>query len=278
MKASEVKKLAKELGADLVGIAPIERLAGLPAESNPKSVMPSAKSVIVVGRRILRGAYRGIEEGTNFWSTYGCFGNGWLEGQFLARTVADLTSRLEEEGIEAVPMRGSSEKGENKKMAEAKPAANVCLDYKVMAQAAGLGSIGKGGFFITKEYGHRQRFAMIITDAEFEVDEVVRLDLCAGCSACADACPLKAMNKGKTSKAGLKDAGCDVFELNTNLCENCVNGRTESLSEKIDRSASSCGRACLVALENKIGNKFENKFRKRKVWTRDLYGKAHLED
>lgn len=278
MKASEVKKLAKEFGADLVGIAPIERLAGLPAESNPKSIMPSAKSVIVVGRRILRGAMRGIEEGTNFWSTYSCFGNGWLEHQFLAKTVAELTSRLEEEGIEAVPMLSYTEPVHQLSPDAGKKSQKVCLDYKLMAQAAGLGSIGKGGFFLTKEYGHRQRFAYIITDAELEADSMASLDLCAGCSACADACPLKALSKEETSKAGLQGSECDVFTLNLKICENCANGRQYSSTEKSDRFAASCGRACLVALENKIGNKFENKFRKRKVWTRDLYGKAHLED
>ena len=30
----------------------------------------------------------------------------------------------------------------------------------------------------------------------------------------------------------------------------------------------------MVALENKVGNKFVEKFRKRSVWSRDIYGEA----
>ena len=31
--------------------------------------------------------------------------------------------------------------------------------------------------------------------------------------------------------------------------------------------AAACGRACLVALENKITGRYEHKFRKRNVWS-----------
>lgn len=33
------------------------------------------------------------------------------------------------------------------------------------------------------------------------------------------------------------------------------------------RYAAACGRACLVALENKIIGRYEHKFRKRSVWS-----------
>ena len=112
MNAKEVKDYAKSKGADLIGIAPMERLAYLPAENNPISIFPEVKSVIVVGRRILRGALRGIEEGTNFGSTYHCFGAHYLEGQFLSKTVYDITSFLESNGIESVPMKGYRQKDE----------------------------------------------------------------------------------------------------------------------------------------------------------------------
>ena len=111
MDAAEVKKMAKEFGADLVGIAPISRLQNLPPQRNPLSISDRTKAVVVIGYRILRGAMRGIEEGTNFGSTYGMFGNNWLEHEFLARTAYLLTSWLEEQGVEAIPLLPSTEGG-----------------------------------------------------------------------------------------------------------------------------------------------------------------------
>lgn len=263
MNTMELKKAAKQFGADLIGIAPFERLAYLPSDSNPKSIFPHVKSVIVLGRRILRGALRGIEEGTNFGSTYGCFGRGYLEHQFLSKTVYDLTCHFEKEGIEAVPLLSYKTKG-------------VALDYKVMAQAAGLGEIGKGGFFLTPEFGHRQRFAMILVDEAFEADELKKVSLCDNCNACAEGCPLKAIHTEKTVSVGLKGNETETFAIDDKICKACKNGAScqPGTSDDVDRYAAACGRACMVALENKISNSFENKFRKRSVWSVDITGSA----
>ena len=247
MDSATVKKMAKQFGADLVGIAPIARVKDLPVMNNPLTIMPQAKAVIVVGHRILRGALRGVEEGTNFYSTYHTYGAQWSEGQFLSKTVYNLSCYLEENGIEAVPMLGYKTNVEN----------NVTLDYQLMAKAAGLGEIGKGGFFLTPEYGHRQRLAMIIVDADLEGDPVQSLDFCADCHACAEACPLRAM----------KDDGNGKFAVDITVCQICKNGAAGGNSDPIDRYAAACGRACMVCLENKVGNRFEQKFRKRSVWT-----------
>ena len=69
MNAEQIKKLAREMGADLVGIAPIERFENVPMNENPAQIKPDAKSVIILAFRILRGALRGIENGSN-WGSY----------------------------------------------------------------------------------------------------------------------------------------------------------------------------------------------------------------
>lgn len=248
MNATEVKKLAGEFGADLIGIASVNQLDHLPMQNHPRTIMPNAKSVIVVGHRIMRGTLRGVEEGTNFGSTYHCYGFGWVEDQFLNRTLVRLVEKLEDEGIEAVPVMSYSVENET-----------FFPDYKEFAKAAGLGAVGKGGFFLTPEYGHRQRFAIILTDAEFESDKPQELSLCEGCSACLELCPLQAM----------KDTGGAEFEINYNICAQCKNGAipASGRSDKVDRYAALCGRTCMVALEDKVNNKFDNKFRKRSIWS-----------
>ena len=60
----EFVALAKECGADLVGVAPASRFA----ESDPVfKLLPQVQSVIGIAFRILRGTYRGTEEGTTFY-------------------------------------------------------------------------------------------------------------------------------------------------------------------------------------------------------------------
>ncbi len=248
MNALEIKEQAKQFGADLVGIAPIERLAHLPPVNHPATLFPGVRSVIVVGHRIMRGTIRGVEEGTNFGSTYSCYGFNWVENQFMSRTVYHLACYLEDLGATAVPL-----------LARQNAEQKFVPDYQQLAVAAGLGAIGKGGFLLTPQYGHRQRLALILTDLELAGDDPIALDFCDNCRACAEGCPLGAM----------VDKGGEVFERNQDICSKCKNGAilNPEGSDKVDRYAAACGRACMVALEKKIGNQFEHKFRKRSVWS-----------
>ena len=43
----KVKEFARSIGADLVGIANVERYANAPIEMSPQGILPTAKSVIV---------------------------------------------------------------------------------------------------------------------------------------------------------------------------------------------------------------------------------------
>ena len=47
-----VKKWAKDMGADLVGIASVDRFQGAPPGHGPGDFIPGARSVIVTGVRI----------------------------------------------------------------------------------------------------------------------------------------------------------------------------------------------------------------------------------
>lgn len=275
MNSKDVKMIAKEFGADLVGIAPIDRFKELPADRNPSSIFPECKSVIVLGRRVLRGSLRGIEEGTNFGSTYGCFGLRYLEDNFLSKTTYDLTCWIEQQAFEAVPLFGYGEEGMPKAIPveEGKPAPNVIVDFEFAAQAAGIAEMGLGRFLITPEFGTRQRLAIILTDCELEPDEIRKKSICGDCKACIEACPLGAYDLSKKEKIGVDGHEVEVVSIDYSICANCPNGAVISPGKgsRPDRIAAACGRACLVQLEKagKCANKFENTFRKRKPWALD---------
>ena len=279
MNAKDVKNYAKSKGADLIGIAPVERFADLPADKSPLSIFPECKSVIVIGRRILRGSIRGVEEGTNFGST-SLFGYHWLEDHFIARTTYDLTCFIENEGSEAVPLFGYTEDGmpTGAPVAPGKPAPNVIVDTDFAAHAAGLGELGLGGFFITPEFGTRQRFAFILTDAELEYDSVIEKKICVDCDACVKICPFGAIDNRKVKKTGDSSISVSSATIDYSVCNSCPNGvmHGRGRGSRPDRIAALCGRTCMVKLEESgtCSNKFENKFRKRSTWALDGFRRS----
>ncbi len=272
MNSNEIKKYAREHGADLVGIASIDRFKSLAPEYNPLSIFPECKSVIVLGRRILRGSMRGVEEGTNFNSTYNTFGYIWLEDNFLSRTTYEVTCYVESQGAEGVPLFGYFEDDmpKGRPVAPGKPAPNIILDYEYAAQAAGLGEIGLGDFFITPEFGIRQRFAMILTDAELAADPVSVKKICGDCGLCAQACPFGAIDLKNKKTRGVPGNTMEVATVDYLVCRSCPNGAVlgGGRGNRPDRCAAACGRACLAKLETagKLGNKFDFPFRKRTPW------------
>jgi epoxyqueuosine reductase QueG len=275
MDTAEVKQKAKEFGADLLGIASPERFASVKPQRSPLAVFPDMKSALVVGRRILRGAMRGVEEGTNFHSTYSTFGYRWLEDNFLARTTYDLTCWLETQGFEAVPLFGYCEDGmpTGVPVAPGKPEPNVIVDMDYAAHAAGLGEIGLGGFFLTPEYGTRQRFALILTDAKLDADPIRDKSICSDCGACVAACPLQAIDASHLETVGVPGHQIQVAHIDYEICNSCPNGAMKGPGRgtRPDRCAAACGRMCLTKLEGagKCGNTFAQTFRKRTPWALD---------
>ena len=275
MTAEELKAKARACGADLVGVAPVARFKDVPPERNPGAIFPECRSVIVLARRICRGSLRGVEEGTNFGSTYQCFGYTWVEDNFLSQTSYDLSLWIEEQGFEAVPLFAYSEAGMPKgvPVAPDKPAPNVYIDPRYAVAASGLGEVGLGGFIITPEFGTRQRFAFILTDAELAGDEVRGKTVCGDCGGCAEACPFGAIHLEKTETLNVLGHEMKLAHVDTGVCAVCPNGAflANGRGKEPDRIAAACGRECLVRLERagKVGNAFENAFRKRAPWQLD---------
>lgn len=279
MTSSEIKAAAKRFGADLAGIASTASLAYLPKEENPLSIFPQAKHVIVVGRKIPRGSLRGIEQGTEFDNSFAQFGLFNLEDQYLAKTTYDLTVWMESQGFEAVPLFAYDCAGHSVgvPVAEGKPAPNVMLKYRILAQAAGLGETGLNGLFLTREFGPRQRFAFLLTDADVQADAPFAPSICDDCGACVKACPLQALDSGKAAEFGFKGQQRRVAERNNALCKKCRNGAIQTNEGRfttVDRVAAACSRACVKALEERGAclEKFNTRFGQATPWARDLFG------
>ena len=192
LTAEAVKTFARAQGLDLVGVANIERFEEAPPRMHPAAILPEARSVVVVAKRILRGNWRGIEEGT-YWPGYTYFGyHGLLNSFFIPRAVYELAGFVEDAGWEAVPYYPGVPEAQppRKPIRPGAVAPDVHLAIRIAGVAAGIGEIGWSKVFLSKEFGPRQRLAAVITEAPLEPDPLLEPGtVCDRCMACVHGCP-----------------------------------------------------------------------------------------
>ncbi len=268
-----IEETVKREGIDLIGFAPKSRFEGLKHEVNPFSIFPEGKTVILIGKRICRGSLRGVEEGTNF-ADYNLFGKNWLEDEFLSLACYGLTNTLEDFGWEAVPIfpNPSELAPTGISVGEGRPEPNVFPDFDYAAVACGLCEIGANGLPLSQTYGSRQRFHMIITDAELPATPLMTESVCDGCMECAKACPLGAVSTTEFEEVTVCGKTMKIAKIDYEKCKICKNGAVKNrFSDKArpDRVAAVCNRTCMICLEKKqaVTNLFEKEFRHSEEWS-----------
>jgi len=196
----ELIALAKTCGADLVGVAPASRFSAADAVFK---VFPGTKSVVGLAFRVLRGSYRGIEEGTTYYQ-YTTMGVEAIEETVMPIALIRLSNFLEEKGFAAYPQRRNQTivQGEHDTNPEVDytaisrgRTAETTIDFAATAVACGLGELGFHGALLTDDFGPMQRVVFILTDAELPADEVVKPHLCDKCGECAKGCPGKCVGE-----------------------------------------------------------------------------------
>lgn len=226
LSTQEVKDYARHCGADIVGIASMDRFEGAPKQMDPRYIFPDAKAMIVLGFRILRGAFRGIEEGT-FFTAYSGMGYAAINWIHQPMVLWHLGAWLEDNGYESVPIpnlfpwsntdtvgldpekTGKVRENWSRPVSPDKPAPDVFVQLRIAAFCAGLGEIGYSKLLLTPEFGPRQRLAAMLTDAPLEPDPIYDgPPLCDKCKLCARDCTGNAISKTETVKVVI--AGRDV--------------------------------------------------------------------
>ena len=103
LTSAEIKKHAKAHGADLVGVATMDRFEGAPPQMDPRFILPSAKSMVVLGFRHFRGLFRGIEEGT-FFTAYSAMGYAGINYIYQPLVLWHVSRLIEDAGYDALPI------------------------------------------------------------------------------------------------------------------------------------------------------------------------------
>ena len=185
---------AKRYDADIVGFASRDRFS---ADDHIFKIFPETKTVIGLGFRVLRGIYRGVEEGTTYYQ-YTTMGVENLEETVMPMALLNVSNLIEEEGYTAVPQRKSpliqnAVEGTNPEVDFTDVYRGVTaenqLDFLNCAVQCGLGEKSMIGSLLTDEYGPFIRYCFILTDAELPATELAAPHLCDNCGECIKACP-----------------------------------------------------------------------------------------
>lgn len=303
MTAAAFKKTARSLGADLVGIASIDRFEGAPMRQDPRYIFPEAKSCIVLAFRIPRGYFRGIEEGTHF-SNYTAMGYAGINEVFAPTVLRQLCCRIEDSGYEAVPLpniylrpnvgwHGPVTPRRSIPVREGLPEPDVMIDMRVAAFAAGLGEFGYSKVFLTPEFGPLQRFAALLTDYAFTPDPLFGGKICDRCKRCVKTCSGCAISATETERITIAGRVCEFARIDLDACGSAYRGGNpaynpflldgQKLKDAPDgqiiplyqrhqsavEGARGCMRECYIHLEQtgKLRKKFTSPFRKRAPWS-----------
>lgn len=193
-------KLAENLSVDIVGFSPASRFA---KENAIFKIYPDTKTVIGLAFRVLRGAYRGLEEGSTYYQ-YSTMGVENLEEVMMPIALLRLSQFLEENGYIAVPQRlhqtiMAEENQTNPEVAYNSIFRGVKresqMNFTDAAVQCGIGELGLSGKILTDEYGPMVRYCFILTNAEFEATPLYKKHLCDGCKECIKGCPGHAISE-----------------------------------------------------------------------------------
>lgn len=196
----KIIELAKKNGADIVGFAPASRFE----ENDPIfKIMPETKTVIGLAFRVLRGIYRGIEEGSTYYQ-YTTMAVENMEETVMPMAQLKVAMMMEQEGYVALPQRRhqqimAEENSTNPEVAYDAVyrgrTAETQMDFLDAAVKCGLGEKGFHNTLLTDEFGPMVRYCFILTDAELEETPIVEPHLCDNCGACVKGCPGHAIDK-----------------------------------------------------------------------------------
>jgi epoxyqueuosine reductase len=180
---NSLKEYAKDLGADLCGIAASSQFQDAPSGHHPNDLLPGSNSVIVLACQfpldqldVLNDTYTVARDNMN-------------------EKMNDLAYRLSdwmgENGMITFPVVSM---GPGKYESDGRFRDQLSLKHA--AVLAGLGKIGKNTLIINNRFGNMVWLSAIITTRELDSDPLADYEVCPpGCRKCINSCKAKALGE-----------------------------------------------------------------------------------
>ena len=180
MNSREVKELMKSLGADLCGIASVDRFDEAPKGFHPLDVLPTCKSVISFACRFPVATLH-----CQSHIPYTRVRNSITPK--MDQIALDFCIEMEKRGVFCVPIPTNEsvwDAGTNRERS--------IVSQKHAAQAAGVGTIGRHSLLITPEFGSMVWLGSVLCEQEF-IPDPMKENICTNCNLCVEACPVNAL-------------------------------------------------------------------------------------
>ena len=205
---SLTQKVANTLldwGADLVGIAPVERFKDAPVGHRPTDFLPECKSVISIGLHLFQGmadVWGEYDQPDKTIAPYLFYGYGLtnLEGSRMVNRMAKL---MEYKGYKTLAFMPTWLSSMTKYFDQTIVTGEITAEFshRHAAVAAGIADFGLNGLALTPEFGSMQRFNTLLTSAELEPTAMYdgpalcRPEVCN--KKCVRICPAEAFSETK---------------------------------------------------------------------------------
>lgn len=214
----ELKKYAKDLGVDLIGVADLTVAHNFILVQGGEHIARFPRA-ISIGIRLLDPVVDELyrhEEPSALYSYRGLYDS---VNANLDRAALLIAKRVQEAGFKAYPIPASQTINPRK--------LEGAISHKLVANLAGLGWIGRSCLFITPEYGPRVRLATVLTDTPLETGEQLARG-CGDCRECVEICPPKAFTGAPFKSSEPRDV-----RFRAHLCRDYAQRRANLLGEGI---------------------------------------------
>lgn len=214
---NQIKSLARESGAALVGIASKQRLYDTPPSGNPEYLLPSAESIISFAVTLDKNMIRDFISKKN-----------WLphceDRKHVARLLYRISDRLvdflKSEGFDAITVdinnnyRPEPGAGDVTEMTEFVPE----FSHRFGAVATGIGRVGWSGNLLTSDYGALVELGTVLTSARLESDPTLEKNPCDRCKLCSLVCPVEMISKKNSVIVRVAGIDEEIAEKRPNTC------------------------------------------------------------
>lgn len=210
----KIKEYILSIGADVCGIANIDRFYEAPEGFHPRDIFSGCKSVIVFGMALPKGLTK-IEPRL----IYGHFNYGTCpEVDWIALRAAKEIERLRGGYAVPLPSDGPYEYWDAERLE-----GRGLISMKHAAVLAGLGTLGKNTLLINEEYGNLLTLGVVLADLDLASDPLAESICIESCDLCIRNCPTRALDgqRANQTKCRSNTYGTNARGYDTVNCNKC---------------------------------------------------------
>jgi epoxyqueuosine reductase len=216
---AEVQDTLSKLDVDMVGVARLKDLKGTKLEEAALKLLPSARSIVVVGMEV-------YPEFLDLISPERVMGTANLNDMYnrhveylrgrLTRAVYDIARVSRKAGLKALPLPAQGPAVDGRFL-------EAVISYKHAGEAAGLGCIGMSSLLVTQDFGPRVNLAVCLTEASLKSTASDTYGICRHCNICIVKCPAHALDWPKNDEQYvINKFACRTYIDAAGGCSECM--------------------------------------------------------